>query len=189
MKIAPGESRTMRQNGRTEPVILFLVAGQMFAISAGSIHEIRSTDSLSSSASEIRQARLPKVRHRLRRGGKSFYIVNASAHFGLPHSRPTLVLVLRGWRVAILVDRIDRMETMSELRTLPRPFRGPERAWYRGVTLLGEEVVPVVSPSGFLAEAELSFLDDISHSADSAQVEPAPAADVRAEDGKGAASE
>jgi chemotaxis signal transduction protein len=189
MKIAPGESRTMRRTGRTEPVILFLVAGQMFAISAGSILEIRSTDSLSSSASEIHQARLPKVRHRLRRGGKSLYVVNASEHFGLPHSRPTLVLVLRGCRVAVLVDRIDRMETMSVLRSLPRPFRGPERAWYRGITLMGEEVVPVVSPSGFLAEGELSFLDDISRSADSVQAEPAPAAGMRAEPGNGGASE
>lgn len=182
MKIAPGESRTMRRSGRAESVILFVVAGQMFAISAASIHEIRSTDSLSSSATEIHQERLPKVRHCLRRSRESLFVVNACAHFGLPPSRPTLVLVLRGSRVAVLVDHIDRMETMSLLLSLPRPFRGPERAWYRGVTLICEKVVPVVSPSGFLTEGELSFLDEVSRSADSAQFETAPAAGVCSED-------
>lgn len=189
MKIAPGESQTMRRNGRTESVILFVVADQMFAISAASIHEIRSTDSLSSSATEIRQERLPKVRHRLRRGREFLYVVNACAHFGLEASRPTLVLVMRGSRVAVLVDRIDRMETISLLFSLPRPFRGPERTWYRGVTLISEKVVPVVSPSGFLDEGELSYLDGVSRSATSASLETTAAAGAGHEDMNGVASE
>jgi chemotaxis signal transduction protein len=189
MKVASGESRAVQRSGRTEPVILFLVSGQMFAISAASIHEIRSTDSLSSSASELYQEKLPKVRHHLRHGRRSLYVVSACAHFGLPPTRPTLVLVLRGSRVALLVDRIDRMETISLLLALPHSFRGPERAWYRGVTLIGEQVVPVVNSSGFLTEGELSFLDAVSRSADSAGVEIAPAAAVRSQDNEGVVSQ
>jgi len=159
MKTISTEIRSSRRHARAEPVILFVVAKQTFAIAASAIHEIRSTDSLSSAASEIVVKDLPQVRHRLRRGRKFYYVVNACAHFGMPPSRPTLVLVLRNSRVAVLVDQIDRMETMSRLTALPQSFSGPERAWYRGLTLVGESVVPVLNPSGLLTEQELAQLD------------------------------
>jgi chemotaxis signal transduction protein len=189
MKIAPGQPKAARRSGRTEAVILFVVGSQMFAISAGSIQEIRSTDSLSGSAVEIHQEKVPKVHRRLRRGNKFFYVVDAREHFGLASSKPTLVLVLRGTRVAVLADRIDRMDTISILLSLPRPFRGPERAWYRGVTLIDEEVLPVVSPSGFLTERELSFLDRVPSAAETAATGVAPSGTASPEDASGAVSQ
>ncbi|MHB8412648.1 MAG: chemotaxis protein CheW [Candidatus Acidiferrales bacterium] len=176
MKIVSGQLQPPRRRDRSEPVILFVVAEQMFAIAASAIHEIRSTDSISAAASEIVVKDMPQVRHRLRRGCKLYYVVNACAHFGLPASRPTLVLVLRNSRVAVLVDQIDRMETMSRLMPLPQSFSGPERTWYRGLTLIGESVVPVLNASGFLTEQQLAQLNALDDSiVDPAQSEAASA--------------
>ena len=161
MKIAPADRQIERRSGRTEPVILFKVAKQVFAIAAHSVHDIRSTNSLSGSVKELHQSGVSKVRGRLRRDESYHYIVDASEHFGLPPSQPTLVLVLRSSRVAVLADNIDRMDTISRLLALPRAFRGPEREWYRGLALFGEEVVPVVSSSGFLTEREIAHLDRV----------------------------
>ncbi|HKW88034.1 MAG TPA: chemotaxis protein CheW [Candidatus Acidoferrales bacterium] len=188
MKITPGQSREARHVGRTESVILFVVGSQLFAISANSIHEIRSTDSLSGASREIHQDRVPKVRHTLRRGGEVHYIVNACEHFGLANSSPTLVLVLRGTRVAVLADKIERMDTISLLLSLPRAFRGPERSWYRGLTLIDDDVVPVVRPSGFLTEKELSYLDRAFSAAASTPSGQTSAGDASAEDVAGAVS-
>ncbi|HEV2423068.1 MAG TPA: chemotaxis protein CheW [Candidatus Acidoferrales bacterium] len=159
MKIAPSESRPGRRASRSEPVILFSISGQTFAINANAIQEIRTTDSISAAAAEVSVPQIPKVRHRLRRGRTAFHVVNASVHFGLPASRPAQVVVLRNYRIAVLVDSIDRMETMKLLMALPPGFCGPERAWYRGMTLISENIVPVVNPAGFLTEPELAQLD------------------------------
>jgi chemotaxis signal transduction protein len=159
MKIAPSEPRQGRRSSRSEPVILFSIADQTFAINANAIQEIRTTDSISAAASEVSVAGIAKVRHRLQRGRKTFHVVNGCVHFGLPTSRPAQVIVLRNQRIAVLVDSIDRMETMKLLMALPPGFCGPERSWYRGMTLIAENVVPVVSPSGFLTERELAQLD------------------------------
>lgn len=159
MRIAPSESRPGRRSSRSEPVILFSISGQMFVINANAIQEIRTTDSISATATEISAPGIPKVRHRLRRGQTAFHVVNGGIHFGLPASRPAQVVVLRNYRVAVLVDSIDRMETMTFLMALPPGFCGPERSWYRGVTLISENVVPVVNPAGFLTERELAQLD------------------------------
>jgi len=168
VKIAPKELQPPRRQRRSESVILFAVAGQTFAIGASAIQEIRSTDSLSSAASEIALEDVSKVRHRLRRGQRLYYVVNACAHFGLPASRPTLVLVLRKSRVAVLVDLIDRIETISLLMALPPSFSGSERAWYRGLTLIGEMVVPVLNPTGFLTESQIAQLDAFDRSTSNA---------------------
>ena len=159
MKIAPSEQRPKRRAVRSETVILFLVAGETFAISAGAVQEVRSTDSLSGAASEVARKEWPHVRHRIRRGRKFYYVVDACAHFGLAAVRPALVLVLRHSRVAVLVERIERMETISHLLALPPSFRGAERRWYRGLTVIRDQVVPVVSSAGFLADQELERLD------------------------------
>lgn len=162
MKIAPSEPRLGRRSARNEPIILFSIARQEFAINANAIQEIRTTDSISAAASEVSLPGIAKVRHRLRRGRKNFYVINGCVHFGLPTSRPTQVVVLRSHRIALLVDSIDRMETMSFLMALPPGFCGPERSWYRGITLVAESVVPVVNPSGFLTEQELAQLEAAS---------------------------
>ena len=96
----------------------------MFAVAAAAVQEIRSTDSLAVSANEIEHSEILKVRHTLERSHQTYYVVNAGAHFGLPVTRPTLVLILRQLRVAVLVDRIERM---AEIAGFTR-FRAHSRA-------------------------------------------------------------
>lgn len=143
----------------TETVLLFVVARQAFAIAADSVQEIRSTDGLAGAASEIEQPVLPKVRHTIERGHRTYYVVNAGAHFGLPVSRPTLVLILRQSRVAVLIDRIERMTEISALYPLPLAYTGEERRWYRGLAYLEDMVIPVVHPGGFLTAEDFEHLD------------------------------
>lgn len=159
MKITSQEPQAFRPHGRGETVILFSVAEYVFAASANAVREIRSIDSLSASASDISHAGVPKVRHVLRRSRKVYFVVDAGALFGLPPTRPTLVLVFRNLPIALLVDRIDRMETISILQALPAAFSGEERRWYRGLTLLDDCVVPVMNPAGLLTDAEGKLLE------------------------------
>ena len=144
---------------RTEQIILFRVGGQLFAISSASVQEVRSVDSLAGSSAEINAPGLRKVRHVVYRGEKSLFVVNGSAHFGLPPTPGTLVFVLRETRTALLVDGIDKMTAMSRLQSLPNSFCHEERTWYRGLTALDQTVIPVVSPEGFLAPDEIILLD------------------------------
>jgi chemotaxis signal transduction protein len=142
-----------------ETVILFFVANQMFAIAANSVQEIRSTDSLAGAANEIERPELPKVRHTIERNHRTYYVVNAGAHFGLRVTRPALVLILRQLRAALLVDRIERMAEVSAVYPLPQAFTGAERRWYRGLAYLDDMVIPVVEPTGFLTADEFQLLD------------------------------
>jgi chemotaxis signal transduction protein len=149
----------LRSGRRAETAVLFVVANQMFAVAADSVHEIRSTDSIAGSANEIENPELPKVHHTLDRSGRTYYVVNAGVHFGLPVSRPALVLILRQFRAALLVDRIDRMAEIPGVYALPIAFTGDERRWYRGLTYLDDSVIPVVEPTGFLTPQEFQRLD------------------------------
>lgn len=144
---------------RTEQIILFRVSGQVFALSSASVQEVRSVDSLSGAATEINLPTLRKVRHVVRRGDKSLYVVNAAAHFGLPASSAGLVFVLRKTRTALLVDGMDKMATMNRLQALPLSYCHEERLWYRGLTALDQNVIPVVNPEGFLTADEFALLD------------------------------
>lgn len=159
MKIAPSERRSARRASRSEPVIAFSISAHTFAISANAVQEIRTTDSVAACAVEISVSGKPKVRHCLPSGRGATYIVSGWLHFGLSASRPAQVILLRDSRVGVLVDSIDGMETMRILMSLPAGFCGPERSWYRGITILGENVIPVVSPSGFLSAREIDELD------------------------------
>jgi chemotaxis signal transduction protein len=158
MRIAAQDTVKARKARRPEAVILFTVSNQLFAIAADSVQEIRSTDSLGA-ALEIEQQEIPKVRHTIERGHRTYYVVNACAHFGLRIVRPALVLMLRQIRVAVLVDRIERMAEISGLGALPRAFIGTERQWYRGLAYLEDQVIPVVNPLGFLTSQEFIRLD------------------------------
>jgi chemotaxis signal transduction protein len=154
---------------RTEQIILFRVSGQIFAVSSASVQEVRGVDSLSGAAKEISQPSLRKVKHIVRRGENSIYVVNAAMHFGLPPAPPALVFVLRRTRTALLIDGIEKMTTMSRLQALPLAFCHEERGWYRGLTALDQAVVPVVKPDGFLTPDELFLLDaSLSQEADAA---------------------
>ena len=144
---------------RTEQIILFRISGLLFAVSSASVQEVRSVDSLAGAATEIDQPTLRKVRHVVRRGDKALYVVSGAAHFGLPPSSAGLVFVLRKTRTALLVDGIDKMATMTRLQALPLAYCHEERAWYRGLTALDQNVIPVVNPEGFLSVEEFALLD------------------------------
>jgi chemotaxis signal transduction protein len=159
MKIAAQESSKFRRALRSEPVILFTVSNFTFAIAAGAVQEIRSTDSLAGSATEIDQHEVPKVRHSFERAHRTYFVVDAATHFHLPASRPSLVLILRQVRAAVLVDRIERMADISSVYPVPRGFVGDERRWYRGLIYLDDRVLPIVQPSGFLTADEFTLLD------------------------------
>jgi chemotaxis signal transduction protein len=150
---------TKTRSSRSEQIILFRVGGQLFAISSASVQEVRSTDGLTGAAMEFASPVLRKVRHVIRRGDNSLFIVNGAAHFGLPPSAGALVFVLRNTRTALLIDGIDKMTTMTRLQALPQSFCHEEQHWYRGLTALDQTVVPVVRPEGFLSADELALLD------------------------------
>ena len=159
MKFASTDGAKPRRARHSEAVILFCIANQTFAIAADAVQEIRSTDSLGGSAIEIEQAELPKVRHLVERARRTYYVVSGCAPFGLRVTRPTLVLILRQIRAAVLVDSIERMADVSKIHPLPRGFEGEERKWYRGLTYLEDRVIPVIHPGGFLTVEEFERLD------------------------------
>lgn len=158
MRVAAPPSKA-RAPARTEQIILFRVSGQLFAVSSASVQEVRSVDGLAGSATEINQPTLRKVKHVLRRNEKALYVVNGAAHFGLAPSTARLVFVLRKTRTALLVDGIDKMATMTRLQALPLAYCHEERHWYRGLTALDQNVIPVVNPEGFLTADEFALLD------------------------------
>jgi len=144
---------------RTEQIILFRCSTQIFAVSSASVQEVRSVDSLAGAAVDIGEHGVAKVRHVLRRGERNLYVVNGAVHFGLNPSPAALIFVLRKTRVALLIDGIEKMTTMTRLQALSPAFCHEERQWYRGLTVLEQNVIPVVNPEGFLTAEELSQLD------------------------------
>jgi len=160
MTVISTDSKATRRARPKESTILFSVAGMPFAIAASAVHEIRSADSLSGSATEIAQSAVPKVRHLVHRANRAYFVVNSCAHFGLKPTRPTLVLILRDSPVAILVDKIERMADIDAPLALPLAFQGEERRWYRGLSYTDDAIIPVVNPAGFLSRHELRALDD-----------------------------
>ena len=165
MKSASERGTSPRRVRRPETMVLFVVARQMFAIAADAVQEIRSTDGLAGAASEIEQPELAKVGHIIERGRHTYYVVNAGIHFGLPVTRPALVLILRQRRTAVLVDRIERMAEISSQHALPLAFVGDERRWYRCLAYVDDAVIPVVDPSGFLTAEEFERLDRATEAA------------------------
>jgi len=163
---------------RTEQIILFRASTQVFAISSASVQEVRSVDSLSGVAVDINEPSLAKVRHALRRGDRHVYVVNAGVHFGLRPSPAALIFLLRKSRVALLVDGIEKMSTMSQLQALPGVFCHEERAWYRGLTVIDQNVIPVVHPGGFLVTDEISLLDALNGSRSFADTTSEPHTDM-----------
>lgn len=151
---------TPRDTRRREQVAVFSIAEYSFVISAASVQEIRSTDSLGGSVVDLDRPVLRKVRHIVERDARSYYVVSGCEHFHLPQSRPTTVLILRNAPVAVLVDRIEEMAEMRVLLALPQSFRGEERTWYRGLTVMDRKVLPVANPLGFLTAHELQQLEE-----------------------------
>jgi chemotaxis signal transduction protein len=158
MRPAATKRSHARRPPRSEEVILFAVGDQLFAIAAAAVKEVRSTDSLSAAALSFTHPALEKVSHTMQRGRQLYFVMSLGLHFHLPPSRPSLALVLRQSRLALLVDRIERMEKIFAVYALPHAFRGEERRWYRGLAYLGEIIVPLVDPGGFLTEDEWGLL-------------------------------
>lgn len=155
---APQKSQPVR----SEQIILFRASSQLFAISSASVQEVRSVDSLAGAAVQVSESSVAKVRHAIRRSDRNLYVVNAPLHFGLRATPAALIFLLRNSRVALLVDGIEKMTTMTRLLALPGAFCHEERVWYRGLTVLDQNVVPVVNPAGFLTAEELSLLDAVT---------------------------
>jgi hypothetical protein len=149
-----------RDTRRREQVAVFSIAEFSFVISAASIQEIRSTDSLGGTVVDLDRHIIKKVRHIVERDGRAYYVVSGYEHFHMPQSRPTTVLILRSAPVAVLVDRIEEMAEMRVLLALPQSFLGEERTWYRGLTVLERKVLPVANPLGFLTAADLEQLEE-----------------------------
>ena len=156
----PGATNKVR-TPRAEQIILFRVGGQLFAISSASVQEVRSVDSLTGTTKELSQSAVRKVRHTIRRGDTTHYVVNGTIHFGLQAAAASLIFFLRHTPTALLIDGIEKMTTMTYLQALPQAFCHEEREWYRGLTPLEQTVVPVVKPEGFLSVEELTLLDGV----------------------------
>jgi chemotaxis signal transduction protein len=160
---------------RSEQIILFRCSSQIFAISSASVQEVRSVDSLAGLATEINVPGVRKVRHMLQRGERSIYVVNVALHFGLKPSPVALIFLLRKSRVALLLDGIEKMTTMTRLQAMPAAFCNEERDWYRGLTVLDQNVLPVLNPAGLLSAEELCQLD-LATEKDRRQVAASPLA-------------
>ncbi len=162
---------------QAEDMIVFAVNGTRFAIAANAVDEIRNMDGLHPYSPGA--GRNPKVRYTLVREDKAreangangrgkaeanrgqdhlYFVVDASSHFHLPASRVSRVLLLRDCATAVLVDSIDRMMQIGSVTALPQAFSGEECAWYRGLAVVDEKVIPVMNPSSFLSKAEVAVL-------------------------------
>lgn len=116
-------------------VILISVGPYRMGIDAGALKEIR--NDLDLSAKEL--------------GCEA--ILSAHALFGVRRQQGKRLLVLRPGRVAVRVDRVDRMIEAGAVRPLPRAFQGAERQWYLGYILEGEIVFPMLNPQTLEREA------------------------------------
>jgi chemotaxis signal transduction protein len=154
-----GTSKRDRTAGG-EQVLLFVVGSQIFAITTEAVQEIRSTDSLAGTADEIENSPISWVRHKIKHGHRTYYVVNAASQFQLPITRPTLLLIMRHSRTALLIDRIERMTEISRVYPLPRAFRGDERRWYRGLAYADDRILPVIEPTALLSTENIGILDD-----------------------------
>lgn len=175
MRCAPA---TKSRPVRTEQIILFRAGNQVFAISSASVQEVRSVDHLAGTAADVNEPSVTKVRHAIRRGDRNMYVVNAALHFALRPTPAALIFMLRKSRVALLIDGIEKMTTMTHLQALPGAFCHEERTWYRGLTVLDQNVIPVVNPAGFLTAEEICRLDVSTSSRARPEIVSAPGAEL-----------
>ncbi|HYL92786.1 MAG TPA: chemotaxis protein CheW [Alphaproteobacteria bacterium] len=143
--------------GTREAMIIFTVSGFKFAIAAAAVREIRDMQGLEKFVPSNGVSRASKVESTLKRNGVTHFVVSAARHFRLPPAKVERVLILRQLAAGVMVDGTERMAEISVLHALPEAFQGDERRWYRGLALLGEEVVPVVDHTAFLTRGEVSI--------------------------------
>ena len=126
---------TKRAARPAEAVILFWVGPHRLAIAAGALREIRNNRGLAPEEFGCTS------------------VVSAAEIFGVRADGEARLLVLRRGQIAVRVDRVDRLVDITEMRRLPRMFRGRERVWYRGLTVIGDVVTPIVNPEAFVQQA------------------------------------
>lgn len=140
---------------RSEPMILFAVGAYRFAIPAADVDEIRETFAMK----PFRPVPMaPQVKYTATRAGREYLVVDTGQHLRLMPSKATRLLMLRSSAVAITADAIDRMTEVPLISALPAAFTGEERQWYRGLAVIGGDVVPVVNPESFLEPARTARL-------------------------------
>jgi chemotaxis signal transduction protein len=155
------QNRRKHRGPQTQPVILFVVGEHTFAISASAVTEIQALDEMKPLASQG-FFRYSKVHHTITRDGRRYWVVDANIHFAMLPTHSTRVLMLAESPVAIKVDSIVRMAEMAKLLPMPRSFRGDERNWYLGLTLMNGTVIPVVNPGSFLSHFDMNALETLS---------------------------
>lgn len=149
-------AHNQRRGSRSEAVILFSVSAHNFAIAAQAVEEIRDAAGVRPFAHGV--AKVKNVRSLLLRDENTYFVVNLAEHLGMAPAPAQRLLLLSESPVALGTTRIDRMAEISALHPLPRAFQGSERKWYRGLALMGEEVVPVIEPAAILNAEELLAL-------------------------------
>ncbi len=152
MRIAGQSRKHVSHHG--EAAILFAVGAHTFAAPAAEVDEIRDLHGVESIEGITQRSSVAKVVGTLERNSRTYFVVDAARHFRLESSNPSRLMVLRGQPIAVRVDSIDRMAEIGKILPLPMAFGGEERRWYRGLVLVGEQVVPVVQTSSFLTAAE-----------------------------------
>jgi chemotaxis signal transduction protein len=151
------QNRRKHRGTQSQPVILFVVGEHTFAISASAVTEIQALQDMKPLASQC--FRYSKVHHTITRDGRRYWVVDANIHFCMMPTHSTRVLMLAGSPVAVKVDGIVRMAEMSRLVPLPQSFKGDERNWYLGLTMMNGLVVPVVNPASFLSHFDMTALE------------------------------
>jgi hypothetical protein len=109
------------------PVILFTAGGMRFAVDAGEVKEIRDGEE---------RASLERMS-----GAEP---IDFAQLVGLGSGRVLRYVVLKPGDCSLGVSDVERMASPPKVAALPGLFRGAEREWYRGLLLLGDEVVPLV---------------------------------------------
>ena len=154
------QSRRRNRGPKTQPVILFVVGEHTFAIAASAVTEIQSTQEMKPLVSQM--FRYGKVHHTITRDGRRYWVVDANIHFTMLPTPSSRLLMLAESPLAVKVDAIVRMAEIGKLLPLPRSFKGDERNWYLGLTLLDSKVVPVVNPASFLSRFDMEALEKTS---------------------------
>lgn len=137
-----------------EAAILFAIGEYTFLIAAEEVEEIRDMHGLVSVATATMRTSVEKIKSTVEKAGLTYFVIDGSLHFQLMPSRPTRLMMLRNQPVAVTVESIDRMTEIGKVLPLPKAFTGPERLWYRGLTIANDKVVPVVNGTAFLTAAE-----------------------------------
>lgn len=122
-------------------LILFWVGPYRLAIPAAELKEIRQHSGL---ASLGRGEAVPQKRECER-------LLAVRAIFRLSGKVGGCTLVLREHALALQVDRVERMIETSVVRELPNAFQGEERLWFRGITMAGDSVIPILNAKAISA--------------------------------------